>query len=160
MVNMAVSDRDFSVIDRIRVGAARQHVDAVLIYEISDSRRDRGTPLTLLDATIVGAFLVPSRAIEGQAAANAILIDGRNSYPYGTATSTAERTGFEVNNESGAKADDLATQASADAVGKLAADVGTMMARLKSELDSKELAKLRAAQPVGTHKLRRAPVRS
>lgn len=160
VVDMAATGRDFGVIDRIRVGAARQHVDAVLVYEVSDSSRDRGTPLTLLDATIIGAFLVPSRAIEGQAVANATLIDVRNGYPYGTATSTAERTGFVVNNGSRAKSEDLAAQASVEAVSKLAVDVGTMMARLKSELDSKELAKLRVAQPVPPHKLRRAAVRS
>lgn len=146
VAEMASAGRqDDTVVDKIRIGAARQQVDAVLIYEVLQNQRDRGTVLSLADLTIVGSFLVPSRAIEGQATANAILIDVRNGYLYGTATSTAQQTGFVVNSGSGERARDLAEAAGVDAVGKLAADVGRMVARLKSELDTKELTRLRTA---------------
>jgi len=141
VAEMASAGRqDDTVVDKIRIGAARQQVDAVLIYGVLQNQRDRGTVLSLADLTIVGSFLVPSRAIEGQATANAILMDVRNGYPYGTATSTAQQTGFVVNSGSGERARDLA-----DAAGKRAADVGRMVARLKSELDTKELTRLRTA---------------
>ena len=146
MASSAANLRDDTVIDRIRIGAARQHVDAVLVYEAVEARRDRGTVLSLADLTIIGSFLMPSRAIEGQATANAILIDVRNGHPYGTATSTAQQTGFVVNSVSGAKASDLADQAAVEAVGKLTADVGKMVAWLKSELDTRELVTLRDQQ--------------
>lgn len=156
LASTAAGRSDDTVIDRIRIGAARQHVDAVLVYEVTEARRDRGTVLSLADLTIIGSFLVPSRAIEGQATANAILIDVRNGYPYGTATSTAQQSGFVVNSGSEDKARDLAEQAAVDAVGKLTVDVGRMVARLKSELDTRELqrlraepAKLRAVRPRG-----------
>ena len=136
-----------SLVDTIRIGAARQHVDAVLIYEVTQNDRDRGTVLSVADLTILGSFLIPSRAIEGQATANALLIDVRNGYPYGTATSTAQQTGFVVNSGSSEKARDLAYAAGVDAVGKLTTDVKAMMARLKSELDTKELQRLRNPVP-------------
>ena len=135
--------RTTASVDTIRIGAARQHVDAVLIYEVVQDNQDRGTVLSVADLTILGSFLIPSRAIKGQATANAILLDVRNGYPYGTATSTAQQTGFVVNSGSGDKARDLAAAAGVDAVGKLTVDVGHMMARLKSELDTRELQRLR-----------------
>ena len=144
VADMATAGRtDDSVVDRIRIGAARQHVDAVLIYEVNRNDDDRGTVLSVADLTILGSFLVPSRRIKGEATANAMLIDVRNGYPYGTATSAAQQTGFVPNSGSGDRARDLAEQASLDAVGKLTADVATMMARLKSELDTRELRTLR-----------------
>ncbi len=154
-------ERRFNLIERIRIGAARQHVDAVLIYEVSTGTRDTGTALSVADLTIIGAFLIPSRAVEGQATANAILVDVRNGYPYGTATSTVQQTGFVPNNGSGARADRLAEQATAEAVGKLAADAGMMLARLKSELDTRELQRMRAAPAAvpATRPLRRVPAR-
>ncbi len=67
VAEMASAGRqDDTVVDRIRIGAARQQMDVVLIYEVLQNQRDRGTVLSLADLTIVGSFLVPSRAIEGQ----------------------------------------------------------------------------------------------
>lgn len=53
-----------SVADTIRIGAARQHLDAVLVYGVASGRRDSATPLSILDLTIIGNFLVPSRALQ------------------------------------------------------------------------------------------------
>ena len=145
VADMASSGRaNDTVVDKIRIGAARQHVDAVLVYEVVRSDKDRGSVLSVADLTIIGSFLIPSRSIEGQATATAILLDVRNGYPYGTATSTAQQTGFVPNSGSGAAARDLAEQASVDAVGKLTTDIKQMVARLKSELDTRELQRLRA----------------
>ena len=84
VADMASSGRtNDTAVDKIRIGAARQHVDAVLIYEVVTSDKDRGSVLSLADLTIIGSFLIPSRSIEGQAIANAVLMDVRNGYPYG-----------------------------------------------------------------------------
>lgn len=123
-----------NAVDLIRVGAARQHLDAVLIYEVGSSRRDSSTALSILDLTVIGAFLMPSRALEGRATAAAMLIDVRNGYPYGTALAQAERGGVWTSVGSTARSQDLTREAEAEAVQKLTAEVGTMMARLRTEL--------------------------
>lgn len=133
-----------AAIDRIRIGAARQHVDAVLVYEVRGSGNDSLTPLSVLDLTIVGAYLVPSRAVKGEAAADAMLVDVRNGYPYGTAASHAEESGLAPSFGSGSRSLAAERDAEAKAVGNLTGAVRTMLVRLKSELEDKELARLRA----------------
>lgn len=125
------------VVDRIRVGAARQHVDAVLVYEVSGRATDRGTPLSVLDLTIVGAFLMPTRLVAGQAVASALLVDVRNGYPYGTATTQADVRGMWSNAGSTSRSEELRQAAATEAVRKLTREVGTMMARLKTELEAR-----------------------
>jgi hypothetical protein len=78
------------VVQQIRLGAARQHVDYVLVYEVLGESRDELTPLSVADLSIIGMFLVPSRSLEATSTANAILLDVRNGYPYGTARGSAE----------------------------------------------------------------------
>lgn len=133
-----------TVIDRIRIGAARQHVDAVLVYEVRGSGHDSATPLSVLDLTIIGAYLVPSRVVNGQAVANAMLVDVRNGYPYGTATSGAEDSSLTPSVGSTNRSFAAAREAEAEAGGKLIGEVRTMLVRLKSELDGRELTRLRA----------------
>lgn len=112
-----------TVVDRIRLGAARQHVDAVLIYTVAYASTDKISPLSLLDLTIVGAYLVPSRSIRGEATATALLLDVRNGYPYGTATTDAHQGGFVPSIGSRQESQDLAQDAEVDAVGKLTAEL-------------------------------------
>lgn len=135
-----------TVVDEIRLGAARQHLDAVLVYTTSDETRDDGTALSVLDLTLLGAFLVPSRTIEGEAVASALLFDVRNGYPYGTASAAARRSGFVPSVGSGGRSRALGEDARLAAVGNLVAEVETMMGRLKAELQDRELAASRAEQ--------------
>ena len=121
-------------VDTIRIGAARQHLDAVLIYEVSGTARDQATPLSVADLTIIGAFLVPSRALEGRATAAAMLVDVRNGYPYGTALAHGEQDGMWVNAGSGTRSRELARRAEVEAVQKLTGEVGTMLERLRDRL--------------------------
>lgn len=133
-----------AAVDRIRIGAARQHVDAVLVYEVRDGRDDAGSLLSVLDLTIVGAWLVPSRSVAGRAVASALLVDVRNGYPYGTASASAEETGIATTAHSSREAGRLAARAEVAAVRKLTGEAETMLSRLKGELETKELAQLRA----------------
>lgn len=121
-------------VDMIRIGAARQHVDAVLIYEVGSSQRDKATAFSVVDVTIIGAFLFPSRALEGKATAAAMLVDVRNGYPYGTVTAQAEQSGIWTSAGSTARSIELARAAEIDAVRKLSTEVGAMMERLEVEL--------------------------
>jgi hypothetical protein len=135
-----------TVIDGVRLGAARQHVDAVLIYTVGASGDDAGSPLSLLDLTIIGAYLVPSRSVKGDAAASALLLDVRNGYPYGTANAVASASDFVPSVGSGRQGALVREDAEIAAVGKLAAQVDIMMGKLQTDLQTKEIADLRAQQ--------------
>lgn len=82
-----------ALIADIRRGAARQHLDYVLVYEVQSEREERANGLALADLTIIGMFVLPSRDVEVEATASAILIDVRNGYPYATLTGFAEKDG-------------------------------------------------------------------
>jgi hypothetical protein len=135
-----------SVVNQVRLGAARQHIDAVLIYAVADSSKDHASVLSLLDLTIIGAYLVPSRSVAGEAVATGLLLDVRNGYPYGTASAKATATSFVPSVGSDNKANDLKDDATVQAVAKLTGELDTMMATLRTELDEKELTRLRAKQ--------------
>lgn len=136
-----------SVIDRVRLGAARQQVDAVLVYTAASQTQDNSSPLSLLDLTIIGAYLVPSRSVGGEATASALLLDVRNGYPYGTATATSRETGFVPSVGSGRRSSDLASDAEVAAVGKLTTEVDAMMRRLQTELANRPLPAAAPATP-------------
>ena len=129
------------VVDRVRIGAARQQVDAVLIYEVLGQATDRATPLSVLDLTIVGAFLLPTRLVAGQAVASALLVDVRNGYPYGTATAQGDARGLWSNSGSTGRSQSLREDAEVEAVRKLTREVGAMVARLKTELEARPAAR-------------------
>ena len=94
MVTPRVQDREqiVSVIDQIRLGSARQHLDYVLIYEVSNVSKRKSNALRLTDLTVLGLFVLPSRNIKVDSTASAILMDVRNGYPYGTATAFAQKS--------------------------------------------------------------------
>ncbi|MGX9963343.1 hypothetical protein ACVFYP_08460 [Roseomonas sp. F4] len=130
-------------VDMIRIGAARQHVDAVLVYEVGSTQRDTSTPLSVLDLTIIGNFIIPSRVLQSRATAAAMLIDVRNGYPYGTALTHSEEGGMWVNVGSGDRSQELGRRAQADAVLKLTNEIGTMFERLRTELRARDAARPR-----------------
>ena len=117
--------------------AARQHLDAVLIYDVRSTREDSGNALGVLNLTIVGNWVAPSREVKGLAVANAMLLDVRNAYPYGNATARAEEESLWTNVGSGERAREMAQRAEVEAVRKLTAEVASMMARLKQQLEAR-----------------------
>lgn len=123
-----------NLIQRIRLGAARQHVDAVLIYEVIGKKRQSGTVLNLVDLTIIGAYLFPSRVIKAQGFASAVLVDVRDGYPYGTAQAVTKDGGLAPTVWSNEGATLLEQRSKEEAVKLLAGDVETMMERLYVEL--------------------------
>jgi hypothetical protein len=123
-----------SSVDVIRLGAARQHVDAVLIYEVVTSDRGPATPFSVLDLTIVGAFLIPTRMVTGEANAYAMLVDVRNGYPYGNAMARAEDSTLTSLAGTGSAARQTTGAARVTAVENLTGVVHGMMGRLAIEL--------------------------
>ncbi|MEM9011597.1 MAG: hypothetical protein AAGE18_10250 [Pseudomonadota bacterium] len=76
-----------NVLHHVRQAAARQHLDAVLIYELTTRGDVRTRAYSASSGFISGAFLAPGNpSTEAEALVGAILLDVRNGYPYGTAT--------------------------------------------------------------------------
>ena len=91
MASASVKLKNTHVINRIRLGAARQHLDAVLIYEVYSKSEINKNALSLADITIIGGFLLPSRSENIEGFATALLIDVLQGYPYGTAQSSVDK---------------------------------------------------------------------
>lgn len=78
------------LMETVRLAAARQHLDAVLLYEVDATVDQKSNPLRFADWTVIGAFIVPSRDVKAAGVAQAMLIDVRNGYPYGQVTSSVD----------------------------------------------------------------------
>lgn len=122
--------RAAQVVATIRQGAARQHLDYVLVYEVGVSRNDKSNILSLADLTVVGMFVIPSRTVEVEATASGILLDVRNGYPYATLTAHAEKSGISRVVSSASTTQDYARTASGRAVAKLSDQFEAAMADL------------------------------
>ena len=122
------------LINSIRRGAARQHVDYVLIYEISEASGRQSNCLRLADWSVLGLFIIPSRDVDVVASGSAILIDVRTGYPYGTASGVATRDGIATPAGANSKRAKLAERAEKAAVSNLAKDVIVMIDTLVEQV--------------------------
>lgn len=95
-------NQQLDTVSEVRLAAARQHLDAVLIYELPTSSQTRKNGFASADLTIVGAFMLPSRRVQGTVVGNALLIDVVQGYPYGTAQASVARSALST----GYQADD------------------------------------------------------
>lgn len=123
------------VVGEIRQGAARQHVDAVLIYEVVDRTRAESNPLAITKLALIGFFL-PSEDVEVDGIAEAVLMDVRNGYTYGTASSqtAAPLSAMTTTGNTWSTANRLRGEAHGAAVDRLAVEVEAMARRLRDEL--------------------------
>ncbi|MCW5771136.1 MAG: hypothetical protein KIT16_05820 [Rhodospirillaceae bacterium] len=119
-----------NTVRKLRLGAARQHVDLVLVYEVAGTANDNGTALSIADLSIVGAFIVPSRHLKAEGFAAALLLDVVNGYPYGTASARTADENLVPNVGSSARTGDLLHDVRKAAVHKLVADVEKMATML------------------------------
>jgi len=85
-----VSRTPHDAITNLRLAAAREQLDAILLYEVTTAHSLEQTELTLLDATIVGAWLFPTHKSRFTAHASATLIDVRSGLAYGSVIGNAE----------------------------------------------------------------------
>jgi hypothetical protein len=81
-------------INDIRRTAARQHLDYVLVYEIGARSTETDTPFALADVTLIGGALLPTRNIKVAGIGNALFLDVRTGYPYGTAQVAEDLSGL------------------------------------------------------------------
>jgi hypothetical protein len=129
------------IVGHIRRGAARQHLDYVLVYEVTTDWSQSANALSLADISLLGLFVLPRRNVEVEAAANALLLDVRNGYPYGTASAYAERNRAVRAVYAWNAQENIAPDASLDAVAELTGEVETMIGDLRAELARTALAK-------------------
>jgi len=119
----------------IRRGAARQHLDYVLVYELSGGFRTSDNLLSVADATILGYFVLPSRSVRVHGTANAILLDVRNGYPYGTAAAAVDDTRIARGSSARQRGRNGAEALRVDAVEELTVEVEAMITDLRASLD-------------------------
>lgn len=118
------SNNSAEVIGHIRRGAARQHLDYVLAYEVGSKRQDKANALALADLTIIGMFVLPSRTIEVEATASGLMLDVRTGYPYATLTTYAEKAGVSRVVSNSSTRQDYVETAKTRAVAQLADEFG------------------------------------
>ena len=121
---------------KVRLGAARQHVDAVLIYEGSAWSKSQQNPLAVTDLTIIGLWVAPSRKLEAGAAAQALLLDVRNGYTYGFARAEVAEGLSSLSSYVGSddRAASLRDRALGEAVAALIPEVEHMFLKLRIQL--------------------------
>lgn len=113
-------------IRKLRLGAARQHVDFAVVYEVAGTTKDNASVLSVADLSIIGMFIVPSRHLKAEGFASALLLDVRNGYPYGTATARADDQNLVPMIGSEARSGDLLRDVRTAAVVKLSGEVEKM----------------------------------
>lgn len=126
----ASSNQAADVIAHIRRGAARQHLDYVLVYEVGASRSEKSNALSLADLTIIGMFVLPTRTIDVEATASGLMLDVRTGYPYATLTTHADRSGLSRAVSERSTGLSYADRAKAKAVSKLAKEFGDAIDQL------------------------------
>lgn len=119
----------------IRRGAARQHLDYVLVYELSGGFTTSDNLLSVADATILGYFILPSRSVRVHGTANAILLDVRNGYPYGTAAAAVDDARITRGSSAHQRGRNGADALRVEAVEDLTGEVEAMITDLRASLD-------------------------
>lgn len=127
-----------TVVEKIRLGAARQHVDAVLIYEVGARSGKDKTRLAVADLTLIGGAFLPTRRLDVEGRAAALLLDVRNGYPYGTATASADLSELSPSWGSRNRLRGMENEAMARTVEELVPEVETMFDRLVREMAARQ----------------------
>lgn len=130
-----------SLVRKIRLGAARRHVDAVLIYEIGSKGDVSRTGIALADLTLLGSMVLPTRSVEATGIAEAMLLDVRNGYIYGNATATSDLSRFANAWGNDRRVRELREQAIKDVVQSLIPNVSAMFQELVTRLGVERSAK-------------------
>lgn len=127
-------DNAAEVIETIRIAAARQHLDAVIIYEVDATTNTRDTALSIADWTLIGAVILPTQGVNARGIAQAMLLDVRNGYHYGTVRVSADDDGMTTRFRSSEAQEDLAEHVKEEAVTKLAGETEAFIRELRLEL--------------------------
>ena len=136
-----------ATVRKIRLGAARQHVDAVLIYEVVGKSTSRSNPLAIANIALLPMFFMPSENVEADGHAQAVLLDVRNGYTYGFASAVTEDAAFTLSSLMGSSdaRESVTDEAQTAAALELVGEVETMARELRLDLAEKRLKQLQPA---------------
>lgn len=127
------------VVSQIRLIAARQHLDAVLMYEVNTAREIEQNAMAATDFAIVTAFVLPSRKIKGEAIGTALLIDVIQGYPYGTVEARVQEQKLATLWGTNRKSEAIAARLRASVTAELVVETQTMFTELRSQLAEQRL---------------------
>ncbi|MCQ8184922.1 hypothetical protein [Parvularcula maris] len=145
-VTLGSMQRASMAIEAIRLGAARQHLDSVFIYEVYGQADLSQSAASLANLTLLGAFIAPGTKVDAVGAAEGILVDVRNGYPYLSSSETVTREGLAASARAGKRGDLLREAAQEKAVADMAESLRPAMARLAVELGNLPAGEERLAQ--------------
>ena len=131
-------NRSGNVVQDIRKTAARQHLDYVLIYEIGARSRTRDTPFALADVTLIGGMFLPTRNIRVAGVGQAIFLDVRTGYPYGTAQATTDLSALGRSFGNYRREEHLREKAADKVFAALVQEVEAMIAKLRTETTARK----------------------
>ncbi|MFK8067935.1 MAG: hypothetical protein AB8D52_06800 [Gammaproteobacteria bacterium] len=134
------------VISVIRLGAARQHLDAVLIYEVYSRENSNSNYLSIANLTILGAYILPSKAVTTEGYANAMLIDVIQGYPYGTVDAALDKSEMTSTFGVSQKRRVLSDEIKAEVTIKLVEEVEEMFKDLQLQLLRKRVEKVQESK--------------
>jgi len=129
-INTKSNRNSVEIFRKVRLGAARQHLDYVLVYEVFSKTKTTKLASSVANWTIIGGYLIPSREIETTGHANALLLDVRTGYPYGTASASLDANEIAAWFNDRDKARNLADRNQIATVLKLIPEVQQMMMEL------------------------------
>lgn len=127
-------ERLHEIIRTLRLGAARQHLDVVYIYEVYGSSRSYVTPAYIANITVIGAYLLPGRRIKAKGFASGLLLDVRNGYPYGTTEACLVDSELSTSANAHHNEHELVEELKSKAGIKLVDETRDMMNKLKTEM--------------------------
>lgn len=131
-----------NVMKQIRLGAARQHLDAVLVYETYSSVDKDSNLLAIADLTIIGGFILPAHQIKTEGYGDAMLIDVMSGYPYGTIETSIPKDEKAASAWGwGSDEDKMSEQIKLKVTEKLVTEAEEMFKRVRMELAEKRAAK-------------------
>lgn len=123
-----------SLTKSIRIAAARQHLDAIIVYEIDAKTRKNNTVLAIADLTIVGGAILPTRVINSEASARMSILDVRNGYNYGSAAVVSELKKFSTSWGSNERRVEIENSAKKEAYTDLSIKTETMLSELATKM--------------------------
>lgn len=128
-----------NTVNKIRLGAARQHLDAVLVYEVYSKSSSKNNILAVGNLSIIGGFILPSQQLKAEGFANAILIDVIQGYPYGTVQAIADKEDISTLWNERTNLVKVEDRAKTTAVIKLIDEIEEMFMELRLELAEKRM---------------------
>jgi len=122
----------------VRLGAAQQHTDSVLVYETKSTSKKEDTAWQLLDWTIIGYFTVPSTSVTAEAITNALFFDVRSGYPYVKLQGRATTEAFATSNATSDAMSDLNNIARTEAIIDMIGQIEPALQKLEPETADKK----------------------